>query len=161
MYEFMAALEDSGLGRAMRESGVWTYGIVNLTHILGVSTLFGSVLLPDLRLLGVWNRIDLKAITRPTVPVATTGFFVAAASGVCLIATNATEYVENPFLYVKFSAIAVGVANIAILRFVPAWKEHDKRLLLERENRHLKIAAAISLLCWFTAVTAGRMIGYW
>ena len=46
VYEFMAALEDSGLGRAMRGSGVWTYGIVNLIHIVGISTLFGSVLTP-------------------------------------------------------------------------------------------------------------------
>jgi hypothetical protein len=40
----------------MRESGPWTYAFVNLTHILAVSALFGSVLVLDLRLLGVWSR---------------------------------------------------------------------------------------------------------
>jgi hypothetical protein len=154
MYEFMAVLEDSSLGHAMRGSGVWTYGIVNLIHILGISTLFGSVLLLDLRLLGVWNRIELKAITQPTVPLATTGFFVAAASGACLISTNATEYAGNPFLYIKFSAIGLGLVNVTVLRFLPAWKQR-------KENIRLKIAAAVSLLCWLTAVAAGRMIGYW
>jgi hypothetical protein len=48
----MAWLEGSALGHVMRESGVWTYGIVNLVHILGVCCLFGSVLILDLRLIG-------------------------------------------------------------------------------------------------------------
>ena len=43
IYEFMAWLQGSALGHAMRESGVWTYGIVNLVHILGVAALFGAV----------------------------------------------------------------------------------------------------------------------
>ena len=41
----MAWLEGSALGHVMRDSGVWFYGIINLTHILGVATLFGSVVI--------------------------------------------------------------------------------------------------------------------
>src|ERR1051326_7966926 len=78
LYEFMAWLQGSLLGHAMRESGVWTYGVVNLVHILAVATLFGSVLVIDLRLLGAWRNISLAAITTPTVPLAGTGFAVAA-----------------------------------------------------------------------------------
>ena len=157
----MAALEGSGLGRLMRESGVWTYGIVNLVHILGVSTLFGSVLLLDLRLLGFWNRVELKAITQPAVPLAATGLVVAATSGICLISTNATEYIGNPFLYLKFSAIAVGVLNAGVLQLLPAWKQRNTRPMLPVEVTRLKAVAAISLVCWFAAIAAGRMIGYW
>ena len=91
----------------MRESGVWTYGFVNLVHILAIASLFGSVLVLDLRLLGVWNSIALPAVSRPAVPVATAGFGVAATTGVCLLATKATEYVGNPFLYIKFCAIGI------------------------------------------------------
>src|SRR5438128_3823566 len=105
MHEFMAWLQGSVLGHAMRESGVWTYGVVNLIHILGVSSLFGAVLVLDLRLLGVWRRAALSSISTPVVPVATTGFAVAALSGICLLATKATEYEGNPFLYIKFPAI--------------------------------------------------------
>src|SRR6516162_5529880 len=117
----MAWLQASPLGHAMRESGVWTYGVVNLVHILGVATLFGSVLVLDLRLLGVWRSVNLPSITGPLVPVATTGFTVAALSGVCLLATKTTEYVGNVFLYIKFPAIALGLINVAALNCVPAW----------------------------------------
>ena len=62
----MAWLEGSSLGHAMRNAGVWTYGLVNLAHILGISSLFGSVLVLDLRLLGAWRRVPLELIARPT-----------------------------------------------------------------------------------------------
>ena len=161
MYEFMAWLQGSVLGHAMRESGVWTYGVVNLVHILGVSSLFGSILVIDLRLLGFWRNASLAAITTPTVPIARTGFAVAASSGVCLLATKATEYVDNPFLYIKFCAIALGLTNVAVLHFSSAWKAHTIRELSPKERSHLAKIGGISLFCWLTAVTAGRMIGYW
>ena len=161
MHEFMAWLEGSALGHAMREHGVWTYGVVNLIHIIGVASLFGAVLVIDLRLLGAWRKVPLPAITQPTVPIATIGFIIAASSGICLLATKATEYVGNPFLYIKFPAIGLGIINVAILNLLPAWKERSVRGASPGEESQLRIAGGVSLLCWLTAITAGRMIGYW
>ena len=161
MYEFMAWLQGCALGRAMRESGVWTYGLVNLAHVLGVASLFGAVLVLDLRLLGVWRNVALRAIAEPTVPVAATAFAIAAISGVCLLATNATEYVGNPFLYIKFPAIALGLVNVAVLRLLSGWKARDAKDLSPRERLQLAVAGGVSLVCWLTAISAGRMIGYW
>ena len=45
MHDLMSWLEGSALGYAMRHSGPWTYAIVNLAHILGVSSLFGSLVI--------------------------------------------------------------------------------------------------------------------
>ena len=157
----MAWLEASALGHAMRESGVWTYGIVNLVHILGVATLFGALLVLDLRLLGVWRKITLSAISQPTVPIATTGFCIAAFSGVCLLTTKATEYVGNPFMYIKFPAIALGLLNVGALNLLSGWKARKTRDLSSREESQLAVAGGVSLFCWLTAITAGRMIGYW
>lgn len=157
----MAWLQGSAIGHAMRESGVWMYGVVNLVHILGVASLFGAVLLLDLRLLGLWRNITLAAISKPTVPVAVTGFVVAAISGVGLLATKATEYVGNPFVYIKFPAIGLGILNVIALSAVPAWKQHKDRELSSREQSQLAVFGGISLVCWLTAITAGRMIGYW
>lgn len=161
MYDFMAWLEMSALGHAMRETGVWTYGVVNLFHILGVACLFGAVLVLDLRLLGAWRSVSLAAISTPTVPVAATGFIVAVTTGVCLLATKATEYVGNPFLYIKLPAVALGALNVAILNRLPAWRKRSTGELSPRERSHLAMAGGISLLCWLTAIGAGRMIGYW
>ncbi len=157
----MAWLQGSAIGHAMRESGVWTYGVVNLVHILGVASLFGAVLVLDLRLLGFWRKVTLPAISRPTVPVAAAGFVIAALSGICLLATKATEYVGNPFVYIKFPAIGLGIANVVALNSLPAWKQHRIRELSAREQSTLALFGGISLFCWLTALSAGRMIGYW
>ena len=161
MYEFLTWLEGSALGDAMRGMGVWSYGVFNLAHILGISTLFGSILVLDLRLLGLWRGIAFRTIATPTLPLAIVGFSVAALSGICMITTNATAYAGNPFLFIKFPAIALGLLNAAILSFLPAWRARNSRQPLLREERQLAVAGGTSLVCWLTAVSAGRMIGYW
>jgi hypothetical protein len=159
--EFLAWLQGSAFGHAMRQSGVWAYGVVNLVHILGIASLFGSILVLDLRLLGAWRKIPLPSIARPTVPIAATGFTITVISGACMLATNATEYAGNPFLLIKFPAIGIGVLNVVALNFLPAWKARSTREPTSREQIYLAVAAAVSLASWLTAISAGRMIGYW
>ena len=154
-------MQASALGHFMRDSGPWTYAIVNLAHVLGISTLFGSILVLDLRLVGVGRRVPLAAVSSAVVPVAATGFVIAATTGVGLLATKATEYVGNPFLLVKFPAIALGLINAVAVRFTGAWRAHHVRDLTAGEERRLAVLGGVSLLCWLTAITAGRMIAYW
>ncbi|HUK35618.1 MAG TPA: hypothetical protein VLV86_16990 [Vicinamibacterales bacterium] len=154
-------MQASALGHFMRESGPWTYAIVNLAHVLGISTLFGSILVLDLRLVGLGRRVPLSALSSSVVPVATTGFVIAATTGVGLLATKATEYVGNPFLLIKFPAIALGLLNVGILKRTAAWRAHRVRELTRVEDRQLAVLGGVSLLCWLTAITAGRMIAYW
>ena len=161
MYEVLAWLQSSALGHAVRSSGVWAYGVINLTHILGVSSLFGAVLVLDLRLLGFWQNVALISITRPTIPIAATGFAIAAASGICMLATNGTDYAGNPFIYIKFPAIALGLINVAALNFSSAWRARKERDLSPKELSRLKLVGGFSLACWLTAISAGRLIGYW
>src|SRR4029450_9490095 len=130
----------------MRESGPWTYAIVNVAHILGVSTLFGSVLVLDLRLLGVWShRGRIADLSAPVVMVATPAFLVAIVTGAALLATKATAYVDNPFLIIKFPAIALGVLSAAVLNMTPAWREVGVRALRPGERRRLAVMGGISL----------------
>jgi hypothetical protein len=159
--EFLVWMEASALGHYMRETGPWTYAVVNLSHILGVATLFGSVLVLDLRLLGCWRRVPLATLASATIPVATVGFGLAALTGTALLATKATDYLGNPFFDIKFPAIALGLLNVLVLSLSPAWRARGTRELSRAEHRQLAVMGGISLACWLTAVSAGRMIGYW
>ena len=161
MLEFLLWLEGSALGASLRASGVWTYAFLNLGHIVGVSCLFGSVLLLDLRLLGAFGRVRLASVSTLTVPVAAGGFFVASISGFLMLSFNASEYYQNPFLLIKFPAIALGLINVAVVSRLPAWRARAERELLAVEHRQLAVAGAVSLACWASALAAGRMIGYY
>ena len=161
MAEFLTGVEGSALGVAMRGMGVWSYGIFNLAHILGISTLFGSILVLDLRLVGLWRRIGLDTIATPALPLAAVGFTLATLSGICMITANAIDYIGNPFLLIKFPAIALGLLNAVAVSLLPAWRARSYREPLPHERRQLTIAGGTSLACWITALSAGRMIGYW
>jgi len=160
--EFLTWLEGSPLGATMRSLGVWSYGLFNLAHILGVATLFGAILIVDLRLLGAWRRVALGALATPALPLAVAGFALAVSSGICMISTNAIDYIGNPFLLIKFPAIALGVVNAVALGSLPAWKracatpDPDGGIATS-----LAIAGGASLVFWLTAIASGRMIGYW
>ena len=145
----------------MRQSGPWTYGIVNLVHLLGVATLFGAILLLDLHLIGVWRRGPLAGLSRTVVPVAKLGFAVAAASGLCLLSSNATEYADNPFFLIKFPAISLGLLNVWLIGRTAGWRAREVREPSPAEARRLALLGVVSLASWLTAVGAGRMIGYW
>jgi hypothetical protein len=145
----------------MRESGVWIYGLVNLSHILGVAMLFGAVLVLDLRLVGLWRSVPLAALSRPAVTLAAIGFCLALPSGMAMFATKAVDYVNNPFLFIKFPAIALALGNVLWLHRSPAWRAHGRRELEPAEQRRLAIGGGLSLVFWLTAITAGRMIAYW
>ena len=78
-----------------------------------------------------------------------------------MLCTNATEYVGNPFLLIKFPAIFLGLLNVGIISRLPAWRATRERELRPNESRQLAVMGGLSLASWLTAVGAGRMIGYW
>jgi hypothetical protein len=164
MIGFLTWLEQSPLGHFVRESGPWTYPLVNLAHILGLATLFGSVLVIDLAILGVGQRrapADLAAIASAARPLALTGFLIAAASGLGLLATNGSEYAGNPFLVIKFPAIGLGLVNAIVVERSAAWRALRAGQPSPADTRRLTLMAGTSLTCWTVAIGAGRMIGYW
>ena len=115
----------------------------------------------DLRMLGAWRSIPLSAISRPATTVAIIGFCVAVMSGLPMLSVKSTDYIGNPFLLIKFPAIGLALANVWLVHRTEAWRAHRTRDLMPAEKRRLAIGAVLSLTFWLTAITAGRMIGYW
>ena len=158
---FLTWLESSPLGAFTRSLGVWSYGVINLVHILGIILLFGSILILDLRLRGAWRQIPLALLSRPTTRMAQIGFILAVCSGLPMISVKSTDYIGNPFLLIKFPAIALALLNVWLVHRTEAWRAHRVRELMPRERKRLAIGAALSLTFWLTAITGGRMLGYW
>ena len=52
LYEVFDRLELTALGTAIRDSA-WLFPVIESVHLLGLATLGGSILIVDLRLLGV------------------------------------------------------------------------------------------------------------
>src|SRR5262245_45386814 len=120
-------MESSALGEALRASGVWTYGLLNLAHILGIATLFGSIVVLELRLMGWQRKVSLASVAAVTVPIAVSGFGVAALFGLGMLAVNGSDYIGNPFLPIKFAAIALALANSVAISRLSSWRDRSAR----------------------------------
>ena len=105
---FAAVVEGSAVADALKFSR-WTYSIANTAHVLGVALLVGAIVPLDLRLLGVWGRLDRTEAVRLLYPVAAFGLGLAVTAGVLLFTVRAGDYVKATLLYWKLATIAVGI----------------------------------------------------
>jgi len=145
------ALEGSALGSGLRRSLV-LYPAVNLVHLTGLVMLVGGIGLLDLRILGFGRTVPLVALSRFVTPIAITGLLLMAASGVLMLAPDASGLIRSPLFLAKMTLVAVGVINALLFR----------RLFghLERAPGRARLMALGSLAIWLTVAGLGRWVGY-
>jgi hypothetical protein len=157
--EWSAALEATQIATALRNS-IWSYPLVNTAHIFGVALLIGSVVPLDLRLLGLWSSAPLAPLWTVLTRTAGIGLVVAIIFGAFLFITRATEYVASYLFLAKMFLVLLGTANTLMLRIPTQAHESHIASTAVRPSARLRIAAGISLAAWLSALTLGRLIGY-
>lgn len=158
--EWPAALEATPLATALRGS-VWVYPLVNAAHILGVALLVGSIVPLDLRLLGVWRSVPLTPLWGVLTRTAGAGLILAVIFGALLFITRASEYTASNLFISKMAVVALGTANALALRVLPQTQVSEITSTKGKPPaRLLRLAGGISLVTWLTALTLGRLIGY-
>jgi len=93
--EFLDAVEQLAPVKLLKSSFL-AYPIINALHIAAIGTLFGSVLLLDLSVLGRIRSIPRKELIPLLRHVALVAFVFAALTGLTLFSVQATTYVRNP-----------------------------------------------------------------
>src|SRR5690348_2691331 len=92
---FIHSIEASAIGEWMR-SNLLAMPFVNAAHVLCVTLVFGTVLVVDLRLLGLLDRgRAVTGISREMLRLTWVAFAGAAVSGVLFFSANATTYWFN------------------------------------------------------------------
>ena len=155
----MAAVEATALARTLRDS-VWLYPFVNAGHIAGVALLVGSIVPLDLRLLGAWRSVPLASLWHVLTRTAAAGLMLTVTCGSLLFATRATEYITSGFFIAKMAIVALATANALSLRLFRSSAVNWESFSTGTPPRRLRIAAGLSLLGWLTALTLGRLVGY-
>jgi hypothetical protein len=155
---WLEALEGGPLGSAMRDS-LWLYPAAETIDLLGLATLVGCAATFDLRLLGISRHLPARATARHLLTCARIGFAVAAISGLLLFSADATAIAGNPAFRWKLALIAVAGVNALRFHLGPFRTASDWDRGVPTPVP-AKIAAAVSLIAWVGAVTAGRLIAY-
>ena len=138
-----------------------TYGGVYATfgqsiHLMSLAVLGGSVLVTDLRLLGVIMRdVPSEVVADQAHKWFRIALGFILATGIFMAAAVALRMYYNDFFWAKMSALLVGIIFVfAIKRPLLKGNHADIRPWL------LKLVAVASILIWFSVAATGRWIGF-
>ena len=135
-------------------SGVWQFATIEAIHLLGLGLLGGSLLLVDLRMLGVGLTrqaiADLDAHMRVWLIAA---LVLMAVTGVPLFLSEAIKCYHNASFWVKMATLPFALTYTFGVRARVARSSRETTM-------RTRLAGAVSIALWFTVAAAGRWIGF-
>jgi hypothetical protein len=152
------AISHSPLGIALRES-LWLYPTVETLHIVGFALLFGSIVVLDLRLLGLRRNVALRPLVSFVLPITLSSLLLVVPTGLLLFAAHANDLIGNRAFVVKMGLLFFAAINALMFHAGPYRAE-----LEAAPGTAPRIAtrcfAALSIALWVAVLVAGRLIEY-
>jgi hypothetical protein len=154
---FLQTIEDTGISTWFRESeSPFAFYFVLLFHTFGLAMLVGANAVVDLRLLGVARAIPLAPL-KQLFRVMWIGFTMNAVTGVLLVLAYPTKSLTNWDFYFKLAVIGVAVW---VMQKLQTRVFEDTSLSEADMMARGATLAKWSLVLWFGAITAGRLLAY-
>lgn len=154
---FLQAIEDTGFSTWLRESeSPFAFYFILLFHTFGLALLVGANAVVDLRLLGVAQAIPIAPLKR-LFKIMWIGFTMNALTGVLLVLAYPTKTLTNWDFYAKLTII--GFAVWVMQKLKNQVFEDASLTDVDRMARGASLAKW-SLVLWFAAITAGRLLAY-
>src|SRR5215475_5841200 len=112
------SIQASGPAEWMRTS-VKAMPIVEALHVLAAATVFGTIFIVDLRLLGFPNtRRPFTRVSDEMLRITWSAFFTALVTGALMFAANANTYYSNTAFRLKMLALICAGINMLIFQLV-------------------------------------------
>lgn len=160
MADVSAWLEGTAIATWTRESGsIWAYPTVLTLHTMGLGVVVGASAVLDLALLGHAPRLPLPSL-RPLFRVIWWAFAVNALTGVMLFMADATVKSHQTVFYIKLTLIALALWNTALVRRAVFRDPVVDPATVSTVGARGRRLAAVSLVLWAAAITAGRLMAY-
>ena len=154
---FLEWLQGTWVGTLVAES-LWGYPLLETVHSIGMAMMIGSLGLINLRVLGYKPELRLLD-TRQLLPLAWIGFTMNAISGTLLFTSDAVHFWGSYTFRIKMILIILGGINAALLG-QRVFREAAAGAPSVPTSAGTKWIAFLSLVFWFGAVIAGRLIAY-
>jgi hypothetical protein len=155
----LKTLESTGIATRIRTSS-YIFPLLESTHVFGLSLVFGTIAIIDLRLLGFAStRRSFKRMASDILKWTWVAFAVTATTGALMFTTNAGVYYHNFFFRTKMLMIVLAGVNMLIFELTAG------RTIHRWENapsapRSGRTTAALSLAIWISVIFLGRWIGF-
>lgn len=155
-FDDLAALQ---ISQAIGES-LHLFNALDVTHVLGVLLLAGSIAVVDLRLLGwVFPEVGLETLQKQVLPITLVGALLTIPSGIGLFLPQAARIWENPLLQAKLALLILAALNIGYWHY--NFSRHAQWSSTPVLPWQARFAGASSLLLWTGTLIAGRLIAFY
>jgi hypothetical protein len=151
-------IEGLAIAKAMREY-LWLYPAVEIVHILGFSILVGSVVMFDLRVLGLSRAVPVRALARHLLPWSVGALLLIIPTGLLMFSAHAADFLGNRAFQVKMALLLSAGINAAIFHTGPyqsvaAWDTNAAA------PPWAKASVALSIAIWVAIIACGRLLAY-
>ena len=151
-------IQGSALAAWMRDTSP-AMPVVEATHVLAAVMVFGTVLIVDLRLLGLRDTSRLVThLSRETLPWTWLAFGIAVITGSLMFSTSAETYFDNTAFQLKALALLGAGLNMVLFQLFTA--RARAQWAFGRPPRAARVAGLVSILLWAAVVLLGRWIGF-
>jgi Family of unknown function (DUF6644) len=155
----LKSLEASGLATRIRDS-LFLFPLLESTHVIGLSLVFGTIAIIDLRLLGIAStRRPFQRMASDILKWTWGTFALTALTGALMFTTNASVYYHNFYFRAKMLLLVLTGINMLVFeltagRTIRGWNHAPSA------PRAGKAVAVLSLAMWIGIIFMGRLIGF-
>ncbi len=129
-------------------------------HVIAAAMVVGSILMVDLRLLGLAaTRYSITTLSKELVPWSWGAFVLATITGLGMFITRAASHVVNPAFQWKIVLLTLAGANMAYFHF-RVYRQIAQWDTVVATPAQLKIVGSMSLFLWAGVMLAGRWVGH-
>lgn len=155
MKPLFVALGHSALGRYMQTS-VWGFAVTEGIHLLALAALGGSVLIIDLRLLGViFRKESARSLSGDLGRILLGSLSVLILTGIAMVSEEALKCYFSPAFRWKMALLAS-----AVIFYFTLHRRALQRADVQGVTLGSRIAAIVSMILWLGVGVAGRAIGF-
>ena len=151
-------IEGLAIAKAMREN-LWLYPSVEIVHIVGFAILVGSVVMFDLRVLGLSKQVPVRALARHLLPWSVGALLLILPSGLLMFSAHAGDFLNNRAFQLKMALLLAAGINAAIFHTGPfrTAAEWDTNATAPIGAR---VSVALSIAIWISVISCGRLLAY-
>lgn len=134
---------------------LFAYPTILMLHTVGLAMVVGPAWVLDLRLLGYVARLPVETL-RGAFRIMWIGFVINASTGIALFISEADDKGLKWIFWVKLASIALALVVTSRLRRAV----FGAGVAPEVAPPRARGLAKASLVLWFVAITAGRLMAY-
>ena len=134
--------------------------IIQTVHILGIAAVMASIMMINLRLLGIAvPSQNISEMTQRLLPWFWSALAVNLVSGAVFVLARPARYFNNPVFAWKFAFLVPAVLLVALFHYYSR-RHTDFWISNAQRSNSGKLLAIFSIILWVMVIMAGRWIAY-